>query len=244
MAEAVKIDYGLDAPRLVRTMFSRAAWTLAFGFALFYMNRLEYPGPAAALFAALGLIAAAFGAAGWVMLWSSRVGKLAVRDRLLDALALKGGEKVLDVGCGRGLLAIGAAKRLPTGRVTAIDVWNPFALSGNSAEAARENAKLEGVAEKVRVETGDVRKLPYPDGTFDVVVSSLALHNLSDRGQREQAVREMFRVTKPDGRLAIFDILRTGEYAEVLRGGGARDVSLSRTRFLWCLPARSVTARK
>ena len=48
--------------------------------------------------------------------------------------------------CGRGLLAIGAAKRLKTGKVTGIDVWNPQELSGNSADAAKENAKAEGVA--------------------------------------------------------------------------------------------------
>ncbi len=58
------------------------------------------------------------------MVWSSRVAKLKLRDRLLDSLALKGDEKILDVGCGRGLLLIGAAKRLKTGKATGIDVWS------------------------------------------------------------------------------------------------------------------------
>jgi len=177
-------------------------------------------------------------------MWSSRVAKLRLRDRMLDSLSLKGDEKVLDVGCGRGLLAIGAAKRLKSGKVTGIDVWNPMDLSGNTAEAARANVKLEGVADKVRIEDGDARKLVYPEGNFDVVVSSLAIHNIPDHDERSQAVREMYRVLKPGGKLLIYDIFRAGEYAETLRGLGAKDVTLSETMFLWCLPSRIVSARK
>ena len=84
------------------------------------------------------------------MVWSSRVAKLRLRDQLLDSLALRGDERVLDVGCGRGLLAIGAAKRLKNGKVIGIDVFNPFDLSGNSPEAAKANAKIEGVADKAK----------------------------------------------------------------------------------------------
>ena len=147
------------------------------------MNRQEYPGPGRAHVRRAGADRHWL-SAPWVavMMWSSRVAKLRLRDQLLDPLALQGDEKVLDVGCGRGLLAIGAAKRLKTGKVTGIDVWNPQDLSGNSADAAKENAKIEGVADKVRIETGDARKLVYPDNHYDVVVSSLALHNIPEHG--------------------------------------------------------------
>ena len=244
MAEASKIDYGLDTPVTVKNLFGRAAWSFAIGFGIYWMNRAEYPGPALSMFLALALTGACFVALGWIMVWSSRAAKPGLRDRLLDSLELKGDEKVLDAGCGRGLLAIGAAKRLKSGRVTAIDTWNPHVLSGNSAEAAKENAKLEGVGEKVRFEPGNLLKLVYPENNFDVVMSSLAIRNLSDAKDRAQAVKEMYRVLKPGGRLLIFDTLRTGEYAKTLEAAGAREVTLSEKGFLWCQPSQSVSARK
>jgi len=237
-------DYGLDAPRIVRSMFSRGAWTLGIALVLYFVNRSEYPGPALRMCGVLALIGLVFLGVGWVMVWSSRVAKLRLRDQMLDSLALRGDERVLDVGCGRGLLAVGAAKRLKTGKVIGIDTWNSFDLSGNSPDAAKANVKIEGVADKVRIENGDAQKLVYPDNHYDVVVSNLVLHNIPEQDARAQAVREMLRVLKPGGKLAIFDLFRTGEYAEVLRASGAQDVELSKTSFLWCVPGRSLTARK
>ncbi len=243
-ATAASVDYGIDAPLIARGWYGRAAWSFGGGLLFWFMNREEYPGPSARVLAALALVAVGCVAIAWWKIRSSREGKLTLREQLLDQLALKGDEKVLDVGCGRGLLAIGAAKRLKTGKVTGIDVWNPQDLSGNSAEAARENAKAEGVADRVRFDTGDARKLVYPDGFFDAVTSSNALHTLDDDGERRQALMEMLRVLKAGGRLVIFDTAETGYYAEVLRECGAQDVTLSPWTWLWCRPSRSIAARK
>lgn len=243
-AEVTIPDYGLDAPMLVKRMFTRAAWTAAIGIAVFLINQKENARPAETLLAVFLAIAAIFAAIGGYMVWSSRAAKLQLRDTLLDSLDLKGEEKVLDAGCGRGLMAIGAAKRLKSGKVTGIDVWDASVLSGNSSDAAKANAKLEGVADKVRFDTGDIRKLVYPEKSYDVAVSALAIHNIGDRDGRDKAVREMWRVLKPGGRLLILDLFHVGEYAAVLREQGARDVTVASHGFLWCLPTKALVAKK
>src|SRR5678815_4672844 len=106
------LDYGIDAPGRVRSFISRGVWTLLFAVALYWMNRREFPGPSLELGGAVALIGVGFLLAGWAMIWSSRTGKLRLRDQLLEALPLEGGERVLDAGCGLGLLGIAVAKRL------------------------------------------------------------------------------------------------------------------------------------
>ncbi|MEQ1946168.1 MAG: class I SAM-dependent methyltransferase [Bryobacteraceae bacterium] len=237
-------DYGLDSPAVVKEWYARAGWTFAFGALLWFMNREQYPGPAVSIVVTLALIAAAMLGIGWFMNWSSRVGKVQARDKILNTLELKGDEKVLDAGCGRGLMAIGIAKKLSkAGKVTAIDVWDTNALSGNLGDATRENVKNEGVADRVRVENGDMRKMPYPAGNFDLVVSTWAIHHIQDEPERDQAVREFYRVTKSGGRIVIADTHYSSRYADVLREAGA-EVTVSPLGFLWCLPAKSVVARK
>ena len=237
-------DYGIDAPGVLKNMLTYAALFLAFGIAIFLMNRAMMPGRALGMLLVLGAIGVVYLGIAGVMVWSSRVGKLGVRDRLLDSLALRGDEKVLDVGCGRGLLLIGAVKRLTTGRGTGVDIWSSEDLSKNSAEAARANAKAEGVADRVKIDDADARKLPFANASFDAVVSSLAIHNIEEQDEREAAIAEMARVLKPGGRLALFDVKHTGDYARQLREMGLADVQVSGYSFLWCMPGRMVVGRK
>ena len=129
----------------------------------------------------------------------SKVGKFRERDRLLDSIPWRGDETVLDVGCGRGLLLVGVAKRLRTGRAVGVDIWQSKDQSGNHPEATYKNAQVEGVANRVEVKNGDARQLPFKDGTFDVVVSSLVLHNIRDASERKKAVQEIARVLKGGG---------------------------------------------
>jgi SAM-dependent methyltransferase len=236
-ATSTQPDYGLDSPITVKAMFWRGGWTLAFAIILFIMNHAEYPAVSARILVVLGLIGLGFVAAGAVMVWSSRVAKLEAREKILDSLALTGDERVLDLGSGRGLMLVGVAKRLKAGRVTGLDFTN-------DAEAARANAKLEGVLEKVRVDAGDPLKLVYPEKHYDVVVSALALHQLSERPDRDQALKEILRVLKPGGRIAVYDTSHTGQYAETLRASGAQSIEVGPTSWSWCLPTRTVTARK
>jgi ubiquinone/menaquinone biosynthesis C-methylase UbiE len=152
---------------------------------------------------------------GLVMVWSSRVGKIRRREHLMNQLEWTGNERVLDVGCGRGLFLIAAAKRLKRGRATGIDIWRSEDLSGNRAEATLANARAEGVADRVQVETADMRHLPYPPETFDLVLSSVAIHNLELSTDRDLAITEIARVLKPGGFCLIDDVRHYGQYRDV-----------------------------
>ena len=145
----------------------------------------------------------------------ARARKISRQDRLE-----RGDERVLDVGCGLGLFLIGAAKRLSTGRAVGIDKWQQEDLSGNNAAGTLSNAMIEGVADKVEVHTGDARKLPFADASFDVVLSSMALHNIYNAGERQTAVREIARVLASGGRVLIVDVRHTRQYAATLRDAG------------------------
>ncbi len=243
-ATAAVPDYGIDAPIHVRRWLNRGISLIVLGAAVYIMNRSNAPRAGAAVCAALAIVGAAFVAGAIVMRWSSRNAKPLLRDQMLDALPWRGDEKVLDVGCGRGLLLIGAAKRLTSGKATGVDVWNKEDLSGNTAEAAAANAKAESVIGRVRIENGDALRLSYQTASYDIVMSSLVLHNLAEAQEREKALGEMLRVLKPGGHLAILDTIYTGDYIEFVEKNGAELVKDSGRSFYWCVPTRWFIARK
>jgi arsenite methyltransferase len=167
--------------------------------------------------------------AGLVALWllfaagtyayTTRAGKFRVWSELLTGLRLRGDEQVLDLGCGRGAVLLAAARLLPQGRATGIDLWQAD-QTGNSADATRRNARMEGLADRVDVRSGDMRSLPFADDSFDVVVSSLAIHNIHGADGRRPAIDEAVRVLRPGGRLLIADLAHTRDYVARLRVHG------------------------
>jgi ubiquinone/menaquinone biosynthesis C-methylase UbiE len=182
-------------------------------------------------------------------LYTTLRGKFVVWAELLDKLNLRGDERILDLGCGRGAVLLLAAQRLTTGRAVGIDLWRSADQSGNSAEATRRNAIAEGVADRIELHTGDMTALPFADNSFDVVVSSLAIHNISGRAGREKAVEEAVRVLRPGSRLLIADIRGTRQHQAQLARMGMCNVSRRRLgwRFWWGGPwaaTRLVTATK
>jgi SAM-dependent methyltransferase len=159
------------------------------------------------------------------ILYTTLRGKFLVLAELVDGLKLRGDEHILDLGCGRGTVLMLAARCLTTGRAVGVDVWRGADQSGNSAEATRRNAVAEGVADRVELHTADMRALPLEDGRFDVVVSSLAIHNIRGRAEREKAIDEAVRVLRPGGRLMIADVRFTGQYRAHLARIGMSDVA-------------------
>src|SRR5262249_24079942 len=138
----------------------------------------------------------------------------------LDKIVWRGDERVLDVGCGLGLFLIGAAKRLKTGRAVGIDLWQAQDLSGNTPSGTLKNGTNEAVPEQGEVHSGAARKLPFDDASFNVVLSSMALHNIYNAGELQTAVREIARVLKSGGRVLILDVRHTNQYAAILRDAG------------------------
>jgi arsenite methyltransferase len=222
MSNLPQPDYGIDAPRAVSVLFLLSAAALGLAALLYALGLLHL---LAVQLAAIALVitAADLLVVALAMLWYSRLGKLRQRDHLLNSLPWNGGEHVLDVGCGRGLLLLAVAQRVPRGRAIGVDIWSNVDLSGNRPEATRENARRAGVADRVEVKDADAQQLPFADASFDVVISSLVLHNIPSRDGRRQAVREIGRVLKPGGRVALLDLRHTSDYVAVLRQCGLTD---------------------
>jgi ubiquinone/menaquinone biosynthesis C-methylase UbiE len=180
-------------------------------------------------------------ALGVLMLHYSKTGKFRCRDRILDFIEWKGQETVLDVGTGRGLLLIGAAKRT-TGHVVGIDLWRQEDLSSNHAENTAANAALEGVADRVEVANQDAQHMHFSDFTFDAVFSNLCLHNIPTLEGRKQACREIARVLKPGGVAVISDYTTVEDYKRALAAAGCHVQPSYRINFF--PPLKVVRAQK
>ena len=227
-------DYGLDAPHVIRNL-ALAAIALAIA-AQFLPDRLTW---------FTWGTAALCGAEAAAMVWASRVGKIRQRERLLDRVHWPDVSRVLDVGCGRGLLAIGAARRLGRdGMVVGVDLWQAADLAGNDPAAAVENASKEAVTDRVGIVTGDMSALPLADRSVDVVVSSLAIHNVQGQAGRARAIAEIARVLKPGGVVVIQDFQNVQRYAEDLRSNGLTVDKISGLQFRIFPPARYLVARR
>jgi SAM-dependent methyltransferase len=218
-----RADYGYDAPYalvaftvlgVVSVIAALVSWLAKGG-----------------LTAMMGFYGAFFLANAFSFFYATTRGKFQVWNDILDSLHMRGDERVLDMGCGRGAVLTAVAKRLTTGRVTGIDLWSTHDQSGNAREVTMRNSSLEGVHDRIDVETGDMRALPFTDGSFDLVVSSLAIHNIRSNDARAEAIAEAWRVLKPGGRIAIADIRVTSRYAATLTKLGAKGVS--RRRLGW-----------
>lgn len=237
-------NYGIDAPIVIRRLFLIGFSYLIAGVVIYVMLYKHYP-LITLLVLNLAVISAIFNlAVSLFMLWSSLRGKLLVRDKLIDSLQIEGSEQILDIGCGRGLLLLAAAKQLTTGSAVGLDLWRNEDLSGNNETATLENIRLAKLETKVKLVTADMTKMPFPDHCFDVVVAANAIHNIADKEDRELVIREVDRVLKPGGKVALLDFQKTHEYATLLQDMQWQDVELSPRLWLMFPPVRVLRALK
>jgi arsenite methyltransferase len=218
-------QYGIDAPDLVRFFFMAGATTLT----IFLIALLSSVfGQTLQIIIALvsGIASTYLLGMGCLMLYYSKIAKLKDSEKLLDLVTWSGEELVLDVGCGRGLMVVGAAKRLTSGKAIGIDLWQQQDQANNSCSATLSNATIEGVAARIEVKTADMRQLPFPENYFDVVISNWTVHNLEIEVDRQTALDEIVRVLKPNGIVVLSDIINQAEYAKYFELRGLLDVQL------------------
>jgi arsenite methyltransferase len=183
---------------------------------------------------------------GLLFLSYVKFGKFSHRNRILAYHSWRGDEQILDVGCGRGLLLVGAAKRLNDGEghVIGIDIWSNKDMGGNSLAATQKNIDLEGVTSRCELLSMAAQSMNFADESFDVIVSNLCLHNIYDKPVRKQAVQQIARVLKRGGQAMISDYKLTGEYARILTDAGCVVTLHWGSPLTTFPPLRTVIARK
>ena len=144
--------------------------------------------------------------AAWASGDYSAVGSrlLPTAELLCEAVDLRAGERVLDVACGNGNAALAAARHFC--QVTGID-YVPALL-----ERARERARAEGL--EASFQEADAEALPFPDGSFDVVLSTCGAMFAPDQ---ERTASELLRVTRPGGRIGMVNWVPDGYVGELFQ---------------------------
>ena len=115
------------------------------------------------------------------------------------AVGMTGRGEAADLGCGPGQLVIELARRSPGLHVTGID------LSDEMIARGQDNARRAGVADRVSFRRGNAQRIPFPDASLDLVVSTLSLHHWSDP---VAVLDEIARVLRPGGSFLVFDLRR------------------------------------
>lgn len=118
------------------------------------------------------------------------------KNRLIEEARITPGDRVLDLGCGTGTLTILVKQRQPAAEVVGFD-GDPQVLEIARAKAAQQNVNIT-------LDQGMAYQLPYPNESFDRVISCLVLHHLTTT-DRQRALREVFRVLKCGGEFWIVD---------------------------------------
>jgi ubiquinone/menaquinone biosynthesis C-methylase UbiE len=139
----------------------------------------------------------------------------AVKARTLERARLRPGDAVLDLGCGTGTLAIQALSIQPGLKVASLDA--------DDAVLDRARAKAAAADAQIAFAQGFSTRLPYPDASFDVVLSTLFFHHVSDE-DKVLTGREILRVLRPGGRLVVADPGRP--HGPLMRAGALLTIQL------------------
>ena len=131
------------------------------------------------------------------------------KSRLIEQAEIQPGMRVMDLGCGTGTLAIMAKRAQPNAEVVGLDA-DPEMLKMAYTKKDQENLD-------VKFDVGFTNDLPYPDASFDRVLSSIMIHHLKTP-DKEKTAREIYRVLKPGGQLHVIDFGKPSTFYGKLLG--------------------------
>lgn len=121
-----------------------------------------------------------------------------------------GGGRVLDGGAGSGRATLMVLLARPRATVVALDLFHEgYGIEGNDPARLRANAAAAGVENRLEIQTGDLRRIPFADGSFDAAVSSYVIDHLNRQGV-QQSLAEIARVLRPDGQFLLMVINTDG----------------------------------
>jgi arsenite methyltransferase len=235
--------YGLDAPLVIRNLLIAGITLCIISYAVYALLDPWHHTIATFVYWSTLLSALAYLIPVPLMIWSSLYGKHKTIRKIIANMPLKGNETILDVGCGRGIFLIEAAQQLTTGKAIGIDIWDNRDQSQNSQAQTDNNVQQAGVTNRVTIKTADMRHLPFSDATFDVIISSLAIHNIAEQTGREKALTEIIRVLKSGGKFIILDFQHTKQYYDFLNHSCS---SIKRSPLIFSMfpPVRTVEGTK
>ncbi|MCR9111656.1 MAG: bifunctional demethylmenaquinone methyltransferase/2-methoxy-6-polyprenyl-1,4-benzoquinol methylase UbiE [Rhodobacteraceae bacterium] len=118
------------------------------------------------------------------------------KDAMMDWLAPRAGQRLLDVAGGTGDISFRFLKRAGSGHATVLDLTEPMLIEG------RKRAEAEQMASSLDWVVGDAMALPFEDNSFDVYTISFGIRNVT---RPQEALNEAFRVLKPGGRLMVLE---------------------------------------
>ena len=144
------------------------------------------------------LLAASFFAGGLV---ARSVGRYENAFLPMVDLLSANNQVVLDAGCGAGRTTIALARAQPTVQIVALDRFDSDYIEGGGRLLLEQNLRRASLTDRVRIELGDLTKLPFANETFDAVVSAHAVDHLGR--STEQALQEILRVLKPGARFLL-----------------------------------------
>jgi ubiquinone/menaquinone biosynthesis C-methylase UbiE len=144
-------------------------------------------------------------------LFSSRGGNLQgkVHDLIVNSLKWDGNGTCLEIGCGSAPVAIKVAKKFSAAKVLATDYWGKTPFEYSEIQCA-QNAKIEGVADRMEFKFANAMQLPFEDASFDAVICNLTFHEVNPTKKEEifTSISEAFRVLKKGAPFAFQDLFQ------------------------------------